>query len=223
MVPTSLLRGNDADEDRPGCDPASKHVRIHSARSDRPAAPRSRTELLQVSGRVTDGSACSDRGRPRSRWPRAFPAHAAPLTARLFDSRCRREVKTISRGPAPMARATRSWASSRPARRAPAGAVRRRGVAVVLRQVRQHRLERFAPQRSRGGVVEVDRHRPDCTTGPRRGPHLANLAIWSRRARPLPGRIRGRRCDADRCCERTLLRKPGSTWASPRRALSPPN
>ena len=46
--------------------------------------------------------------------------------------------------------------------RSPAVRVRRRGVAELAAQERQHRLERLRTQRRRGGVVEVDRHRRDC-------------------------------------------------------------
>ena len=51
------------------------------------------------------------------RWPRALPAQAAPLSARLFAS-VPPEVKTISRASARSLVATRSCASSRAARAA---------------------------------------------------------------------------------------------------------
>ena len=46
-----------------------------------------------------------------------------------------------------------------PLARPPPDAVEARRVAVVLAQVRQHRLEHLGAQRPRRGVVEVDRHR----------------------------------------------------------------
>ena len=49
------------------------------------------------------------------RWPRALPAHAAPLSARLLAS-VPPDVMTTSRGSAPSRSATRSWASSSAAR-----------------------------------------------------------------------------------------------------------
>jgi hypothetical protein len=66
--------------------------------------------------------------------------------------------------------------------RAAARAVEGRGVAKLLREVRQHRLEGFAPQRSGGGVVEIDRHRRDCTTRPR--PGRMNRSSGRRARRP---------------------------------------
>ena len=40
----------------------------------------------------------------------------------------------------------------------PTEGVRRRRVAELLGQERQHRVERLAAERRRGGVIEVDRH-----------------------------------------------------------------
>ncbi len=43
--------------------------------------------------------------------------------------------------------------------------MRRRRIAEGLRQVREHRIEDLAPERGRRRVVEIDRHRADCTLG----------------------------------------------------------
>ena len=108
------------------------------------------------------------------RWPRALPAQAAPLSARLFAS-VPPDVKTISRGSALSRAARRSWASSRPARAARPNACAD-GVAERLGQERQHRVEDLAAQRRRRGVVEVDRHGLDRTPGARRSPRRSGRA-----------------------------------------------
>ena len=94
------------------------------------------------------------------RWPRALPAHAAPLSAR-FSASVPPLVITISRGLG-ADRRRRSARAPRRARRAraPPERVRRRRVAELAAEVRQHRLERLGPERRRGGVVEIDRHGP---------------------------------------------------------------
>jgi len=66
--------------------------------------------------------------------------------------------------------------------RTAARSVERGGVAKLLREVRQHGLEGFAPQRSGGGVVEIDRHRRDCTPGP--DPARMNRSSGRRARRP---------------------------------------
>ena len=117
------------------------------------------------------------------RWPRALPAQAAPLSARLFAS-VPPEVKTISRASAFRRAATRSWASSSAARAGAPEAVRRARVAERLGQERQHRVEDLAPERGRRRVVEVDRHGRDCTPRPSPAPADAVSPIAVRRPRP---------------------------------------
>ncbi len=92
------------------------------------------------------------------RWPRALPAHAAPLSARLLAS-VPPLVNTISRASAPIDRARRSWASSRASRAIAAERMHRRRVAERAAEERQHRLEHLGAHGRRGGMVEVDRHR----------------------------------------------------------------
>ena len=164
IVPTSLLASMIADEDRPVGRRRRRPGPGRPARSGRPAARRSRT-------RTSRGSAgCgSPRGARSScvtiRWPRALPAQAAPLSARLFAS-VPPDVKTSSRGSALSRGASSSCASSRAAPGTPAEGVGRRRVPECLAEERQHRLERPRAERGRGGVVEIDGHRPDCTSGP---------------------------------------------------------
>ena len=110
-------------------------------------------------------------GEVTIRWPRALPAQAAPLSARLFAS-VPPEVKTISRGSA--FRRLRD-ALVRLVERGPGLAperVRGRRVAELLGEERQHRLERLGAERRRRGVVEVDRHRPGLYAGRRVTPVL---------------------------------------------------
>ena len=75
-----------------------------------------------------------DGRRSTIRWPRAFPAHAAPLSARLIDS-VPPEVSTISRGVAPSAAAIRSCASSRAARPARPAACAEDGLPQASRKI----------------------------------------------------------------------------------------
>ena len=100
----------------------------------------------------------------------------------------------------------------------PAKRVRRGGVAEAFRQVRQHRLERFAPQRCGGGVIEVDRHRRDCTPRP----------AGASPRRPFDG-ARPETLRPPRRSSQGLCRHPGRTaalpcrgtlWRRPRRSLT---
>ena len=92
-----------------------------------------------------------------SRLPRALPAQAAPLTARLLAS-VPPEVRTISRAAPPRSAASRSCASSRALRAARPAACAEDGLPKAEVRNGQHRLERLGPERRRRGVVEVDRH-----------------------------------------------------------------
>ena len=96
------------------------------------------------------------------RWPRALPAQAAPLSARLFAS-VPPEVTTISRGSAFRPLARRSWASSSAAR-----ATRPYECAELAfpnDSVRNGSIASRTSRRSgrRGRVIQVDRHRADRT------------------------------------------------------------
>ena len=92
------------------------------------------------------------------RWPRARPAQAAPLSARLLAS-VPPLVNTISRASRadrprePLVGVVERLAGDAAER------VRRRRVAERAAEERQHRLEHLGAQGRRRGVIEVDRHR----------------------------------------------------------------
>ena len=140
-----------------------------------PAAPRrarcragSRRDLrrIEAAGAVdadrghVGRSAVPRRGRPSARPPSS--RRDAPVVATSSERAPRALLiasvpdapNTTSRGRAPTNAATCSRVLDRDPRRAPFG-VQPAGVAVVLREVRQHRLERDGPQRRRRRVVEV--------------------------------------------------------------------
>ena len=131
---------HDADQDRPVGDRGVDLVRVD------PAVAVDR-QLDDLEARTSRGSAgvwltawCSIE-LVTIRWPRALPAHAPPLRARLFAS-VPPDVKTISRGWAPRRAASRSCASSSAARARRPSACADDGLPKTLGQVRQHRLER---------------------------------------------------------------------------------
>ena len=101
----------------------------------------------------------------------------------------------------------------------PPEAMGRARVPELLGQERQHGVERLAPQWGRGGVIEVDRHGPDCTTGPRPALPVTRRAQRHRAMRAqsaaIPSRSADRRTSSARpisrrrsCCESWPLAQP---------------
>ena len=86
----------------------------------------------------------------------------------------------------------------------PAKAVGRARIAIRLGEVRQHRVEDLASKRSRGRVIEVDRHPRDCTSRLRHA--------RTRRVRPCPPEVVPT-AQANRLARSILRTRPGGSPA----------
>ena len=113
-------------------------------------------ELLEVAQRVPDRVVLDGRGHDAMAVGLAGPGRALQgEVAGLGAARREHDLAPLGVQAAgdPLVRLVEAGA------RRPAEPVRRARVAERVRQVRQHRVEDLTPERGRGGVVEVDRHR----------------------------------------------------------------
>ena len=155
---------HDADQDRLGRDGRLDVVRIDAAVAIHRQLHDLETELLEIADGVADGVVLDRTGDD-------------PVAASLAGPGRALEGEVVGLGAAggedDLARSGAKGSGHalvglvQPRAGTPAEAVQRGGVAEIVRQERQHGLEGFTPQRSGGGVVEVDGHRSDCT--PRAG------------------------------------------------------
>ena len=163
--PDLVVRQHHRDQDRAVRDRPLDVRRVDAAVAVDRQLDDLEAELLEV--RSAWPTAWCSTAEVTIRWPRALPAHAAPLSARLIAS-VPPLVNTISRASAPIARrealvrVVEGLAGRAPER------VGGRRVAERAGQEREHRLEHLGAQRRRRGMVEVDRHGPRIVRRPRR-------------------------------------------------------